>query len=524
MNILGVNCALHDISVALLKDGEIVAAIEEERITGKKHEGGILIGGGMPEKSLKWILESQCIKLSEIDYFCYSGNVEQQHLSINAQINRLVAMAKGADPNLKRTVFFDHHLCHAASAFAGSGFKEALIVTVDGEGDSVSCALHFGKDREGIETFYKLPPSSSLGHLYSRVTSALNFRNYGDEGKVMALSDYGEVLDEFDGVLKMSDIYLDVDANMLNKLIDKAKKSVTFEEKANVAATVQSILEKGMAWVVKLGLKHVKTKNVCIGGGVAYNCKANYAVSRIEEVESVYIPFMPGDAGTSIGAAILGAYMFDRVPFSNYNMSPYLGPEYSDEYIENVLKNFRIKYTKLNDPCATGAQILAEGNPIIWFQGRMEFGPRALGNRSIIAPPNITGISDFINNAVKHREKWRPFAPSVLEEDVLELFERKCRFPYMSITQQVRKEAYPKMSEVKSVNGSARLQTVHWKDNPVYWSLIKNYKKISGIPAVLNTSLNDRQQPLIMNPELAIKLLYTSGLEHMIIGAFHIIK
>lgn len=521
MNVLGINCSLHDISVALFIDGKLAMAVEEERFTKDKHQGGLFVGGSMPKNALRLIYQS--FPDVKIDCFSYSGNVMLQPIFVQEQCEKMVAMAKQLDTGLEHTRFVDHHLCHALSAYAESGFAEASVLVVDGEGDGISTSI-WKIDRNGFVPLLKLPSSCSIGHMYSYITRKLGFTHFGDEGKVMALSSYGTALKQYENLLVLKDYpYYEIDFLLLKQLGKHAQTCTTFEEKADVAKTLQTLTEKSLIWLSKLAVELSSCDNLCISGGVAYNCRSNYEVWKSGCVKDVFVPSMPGDAGLSIGAGVF-AYYAENGTLPMFDISPYSGSSLQEKAVVETLSRNKIQYHISDDVCDEAAEILHHGNTVFWFNQQMEFGPRALGNRSILAPIGKPGIAKYINDNIKHREVWRPFAPAVMAEFASEFFENPVPSPYMSFAIEV-KEKYRKMlSEVSSVDGTSRVQTVSQRDNPNFYRLLCKYKEKSGIPILLNTSFNDKNQPIVESLEDALNMFFTSCVEYLVVGNVIITK
>lgn len=512
MNVLGINCSLHDISVALMIDNTLAMAIEEERLTKNKHQGGIFVDGNMPQKALQRIFKS--FPNIQIDRYCYSGDLFFQPVYLSTKCSQQLSFVRQLDPDLSKTVFVDHHLCHALSAYAQSGYHTSAVIVADGEGDS--CSVSIWKISPGnVMPLLKLPPSSSLGNMYSYITDKLGFHNFGDEGKVMALADYGKPISSFELISFFSDSYYEVDYNELIRLGKMATNAKTFEEKANVAATIQSSLEKVMIWLCAVAKRLSDCEDVCLSGGVAYNCKANYKIWKTGGAKNLFVPNMPGDSGNSIGAAVY-PFVSEGI-FRRYNISPYVGPSYSNEQIRLKLDEYHADYFIPEDICAFTAEVLAAGHPVLFFSGHMELGPRALGNRSILAPINVPGIAKFINDNLKHREPWRPFAPAILSDFLDKYFVNPIPSPFMSFAEAIVPEMSAQLGEVSSIDGTARVQTVSNDSDTVLYDVLQKYYKLTGIPLLLNTSFNDKGQPIIEDFTDALKMFYTSCVDYLIL-------
>lgn len=416
-----------------------------------------------------------------------------------------------------------HHLCHAAGAFYSSGFNSSNILVVDGRGEDESTSLYF---REGI-AISKLKSyeiKNSLGHLYAYITSLCGlYSHIGQEGKTMGLGSYGSgKVSILNTVLKFdSDAYF-IDREAMRKLKELADGKVFSEKSKELAYAAQQALEKGFVFLASDLYRRTGDNNFCLSGGVALNCNANAKIVELDFVKNIYIQPGANDAGSAVGAAML-------LHVGNSGSRPivkeqvYLGTEFSAEEIEDYLKAVKINFSKAEDAPAEAAKLINAGKVVGWCQGRMEFGERALGNRSILATPTTAEIRDKVN-VTKQRESWRPLAPSVLAEHIDKWFDTKIDSPFMLMTMKIREEYQKLVPAITHVDGTARIQTVTSSANSAYYNLIKAYHKLSGIPMVLNTSLNTKGKPIVATPADCIKCLYESGLDAVFIGDYLIIQ
>lgn len=540
MDIIGIQEFGHDTSAVLLEDNKIKLAIEEERINRVKHSSGFSFGGGAPLDSLKYCLKN-CN--SSIDRYSFGWDITANtifNLIKRGLINKVtgqgtvmegVSFSKLtyghtiglwkrknflASFGKSKASFIDHHLSHAASAYRCSGFKNANILVLDGAGEKNSTSLYVGKTGN-ISKLKSFPAINSLGQLYESITSILGMGMFG-EGKTMGLAPYGRYNDFYSDILEINRGEYFVKWNKVKKLkmYERGEGEITKEHK-DIAATLQAELEKTALMLVEQLYKQTGYKNLCLAGGVALNCKMNSALLNPDFVNDIYIPSAPHDAGTALGAALEVAYnqgcRFDKLD------TACLGPGYTNEEIKNELKKHKLDFSYHKDIEGAAAELISKGNVIGWFQGRMEFGPRALGNRSILADPTNSKIADRVND-IKHREKWRPLAPSVIEEKMGKYFERPYPSPFMSLAFQVKEEKQKEVLAVVHVDGSARVQTVSKNVNPRFYRLIKEFSKLKGVPVVLNTSFNDKNQPIVMTPKDAVESFKRMGLDKLVIGDY----
>ncbi len=565
-NILGLSISIldHDSSAAILKDGRLIAAVEEERMNRIKHYGGF------PEKSIKYCLETAGLKPEDIDYvgIPFHPTVHMlKRLKFVLTYGRLKYLPRRSlfvlnlsrsslrdknkcmrmFPNAK-IVFIEHHLAHAASAYYVSHFPEAAIFATDGRGEWTTTMLAYGEDSKIIKLKEQYFPTS-LGQFYYAFTSYLGFKQH-DEYKVMGLAPYGspKYLDFFRKALKFSEKnVVDIDLSLVQhpSYAPIEWGSRYFTEKVvselgpprlpsepietrhmDIAASLQERYNEIGVEIANYLYSLTKKDYLCMAGGVALNSVMNYRIKTQTPFKDIFIQPAAGDGGLSVGCAFYIQNMILNQKTSFHFDHAYWGPESSNEEIEKELKISGVEYVELKDPSYVGAYLLKEGYIIGWFQGRTEFGPRALGNRSILADPRKAENKDIVNARIKFREEFRPFAPSVLEEYADEYF-IDCNggaAPFMLLVPPVRPGKENVIPAVTHVDKTGRAQVVSKKANPLYYSLIKHFYNFTGVPVVLNTSFNVKGEPIVNSPVDAMKCFYTTGLDFLIMHNFLLFK
>ncbi len=555
---LGINYSrMHDSSACIVRDGELLFAIAEERLSRVKHDSRF------PRLSIQACLKFTDVKPEQVDEVCFGWSAPgatmkheakcfltarqpaSYHYVVSAASQGLrmwrerggmreYERAFGATPARMRYV--DHHLAHALSAYAFSGLQDATVVVMDGRGAWEATSIWHGHDGrlDHVET---VPWPNSLGLFYAEFTHYLGFQRYSDEWKVMGLAPYGEPGVNLRPLIIPDDAPYWVDARRLlgrspedlsaieSLLGPRRTPECEIEDRhKNIAYAVQLACEQAMLSVVRFAVEKTGCRNLCLAGGVALNSKANGKILTSGLVDTVFIQPAASDDGVALGAA-LAPYLDDggRLPL-NKMCHVYLGPCYSDNEIETVLRTYKLRCTRLDDPAGTAAELLAQGKILGWFEGRMEFGPRALGSRSILADPRDPEMNIKVNNAVKFREWWRPFAPSLLAEVAGQYLESATHSPFMVLTAPVKAEKRSLIPAVTHVDGSARPQTVDQSVNPLYWRLIDEFGKRTGVPVVMNTSFNLRGEPIVNTPTDAIRTFFSSGMDALVIGSFLVEK
>jgi carbamoyltransferase len=554
-HVLGISCYYHDSAAALLRDGEIVAACQEERLSRKKHDSGF------PTHAVKYVLREAGIGPEQLDAV---GFYDKPLLKFERMLSTYIAtfprsfgsfrkamplwiheklwvpslIRKELRPYRGPILFAEHHMSHAASCFLVSPFEEAAILTVDGVGEWATASFGVGKGTD-ITLFKEIRFPHSLGLLYSAFTYYLGFKVNSAEYKVMGLAPYGKpvhfdrIMKEMvhlndDGSFKLDMKYFSYDygLTMTNGQFNEffggpPRKPETWmtEREFDIAASVQKVCEEVVLRMVNYIHKETGLSNLCMAGGVALNCVANGRVIRETPMKNLFVQPAAGDAGGAVGVAHYLYNTLEKNPRGKSWTHAYLGPEYKDAEIKEYLDGQGAKYSVLGAaelPRRT-AEILAEGNVVGWYQGRMEFGPRALGGRSILADPRDPKMRDTLNMKIKFREGFRPFAPSVLADKASEWFDIDCDSPYMLLVAQVR-EGKKVIPSVTHVDGSARLQTVTREESPLYYDVIRAFGDITGVPIVINTSFNVRGEPIVATPEDAFRCFLGTGLDALAVG------
>jgi len=587
MKILGLSAFYHDSAACLVIDGNIVAAAQEERFTRKKHDSAF------PTEAVAYCLAEAGIVAADLDYvvfydkpFLKFERLLETYLAFaplgfksfvtslpiwlkdklfqKSMIAKVLNQQFGGDIDwTTRLLFSEHHLSHAASAFFPSRLKEAAVLTMDGVGEWTTTSLAIGRSNQ-LAVHKEIQFPHSLGLLYSAITYYTGFKVNSGEYKVMGLAPYGEpkyadlIKDNLIDIKEDGSFHLDMSyfnyctgLTMTNERFDtlfggprRAAESQLTQREMDLAASVQAVTEEV---VIKLATgirKSTGLRNLCLAGGVALNCVANGKLLRKNIFDNIWIQPAAGDAGGAVGAALAAYYMMLNQPRTvnpaDSMKGGYLGPEYSQVDIEQRLAKAGAVFTTVSDTemIALTAQALADGKAVGWHQGRMEFGPRALGGRSIIADPRSEVVQKQLNLKVKYRESFRPFAPSVLREDVSEWFDIQSDSPYMLLVADVAKSKQLPMTPeqeklfgieklnvprsqipaITHVDYSARIQTVHKHTNPKYFDLITKFKEMTGCPVLVNTSFNVRGEPIVCTPEDSFNCLMGTEIEFLVVG------
>jgi carbamoyltransferase len=592
--ILGISAFYHDSAAALLLDGEIIAAAHEERFTRKKHDPDF------PRKAVEYVLGEAGLSVGELDsvafydkplikferlletYHSFAPQGLRSFLSampvwIKEKMfmrkmlrDELAAFGEGAP----RLLFPEHHLSHAASAFYPSPFENAAILTIDGVGEWATTTICHGRGKD-IEILRELEFPHSLGLLYSAFTYYCGFKVNSGEYKLMGLAPYGnpdgartrafynKILEELvdlraDGSLLLNMDYFDFaigltmcrDAKWKELFGIERRQSETLlnQEYMDLALACQQVTEEAVLRMAKTAREMTGSEYLCMAGGVALNCVANGKLLRTNTFKDIWIQPAAGDAGGAVGAALAAWHIHEHQPRQALNgrdsmRGSYLGPSYSSADIERVARKHGAPYRKfdaIEDLCHEVAKLIDEGNVIGWFQGRMEYGPRALGGRSILGDPRKPDMQKRLNLKIKYREGFRPFAPSVLEEDIAEFFELDRPSPYMLLVAPVleshRKPMPANYSElpmmerlyhlrsdvpaITHIDFSARIQSVNRETNPRYWQLIKAFKDLTGCPIIVNTSFNVRGEPIVCTPADAYRCFMRTEMDYLVVGDY----
>ncbi len=589
--ILGISAYYHDSSAAIIKDGEILIAVQEERFTRIKHDENF------PILSIKFILNKLKITLSDISFVTFYDKpllkferlvetyiatvpsgfksfnkampiwIKEKLLLKNIIKKKLVELDNTFSE--EKIKFCEHHISHAASAFFPSPFDEAIILTIDGVGEWASTSVAIGKKNQ-IQIKKEIHFPHSLGLLYSAFTYYLGFKVNSGEYKVMGLAPYGEprfkelILKKLidlkdDGSFRMDQTYFNYSTGLTmtnkkfsnlfgNNVRESNDKLLQFH--MDIAASIQAVTEEIMIRIAAFLTKEYQIKNLCLAGGVALNCVSNGKILRKKFFDEIWIQPASGDAGGSIGSAL--SYWFmelnnQRVINVNDSMKgSYLGSSYSSEEVEKVLIKIKANYQKLSDDkiMESTAKVLSENKSVGWFQGKMEFGPRALGNRSILADPRSSDTQKNLNLKIKFRESFRPFAPAIIYEYLEKWFNSNVKSPYMLFVHEIldkikiaetadEKKLFgidrlnKKRSTVPAITHidySARVQTVHKETNTKFYNLLNEFKKLTGCPMLVNTSFNIRGEPIVQSPEDAYKCFMGTDLDYLVIENFFLEK
>jgi carbamoyltransferase len=591
-SVLGISAFYHDSAAAIIVNGEIIAAAQEERFTRKKHDSRY------PKNAINYVLKEAALKLNEVDqivfyekpflkferlletYIGFSPNgFKSFSMSMPLWLSEklfqkkmLFDALKEQDNNfndIKKINFSEHHLSHAASAFFSSPYEEAIILTLDGVGEWATTTVSLGKNNK-INILKEIHFPHSLGLLYSAFTYFLGFKVNSGEYKVMGLAPYGEprfrdiILEKLidvkeDGSFRLNMDYfnyatgLTMTNNKFAKLFNIKRREPENELSQihmDIAASIQAVTEEIVLKITRFLFKEFKIPNLCMAGGVALNCVANGKILKDGLFKNIWIQPASGDAGGALGAAQAFYYqeLDNKREFlkTDSMKGSYLGPQFTDDQVENELKNCGANYKKVNldQIIKDTAKALSEEKAIGWFQGRMEFGPRSLGNRSIIADSRSEKMQKNLNLKVKYRESFRPFAPAVLYEKVSEWFEINSESPYMLLVADVKKSKQLQMSDeqknlfgidklnvkrssipsVTHVDYSARIQTVHKETNPIFHKLIEEFEKITKYPVLVNTSFNVRGEPIVCSATDAFNCFMGTDLDVLVCNKFILYK
>lgn len=595
MNILGISAFYHDSAACILQGGKIMAAAQEERFTRKKHDAEF------PANAIKFCLEFSGLSLNDLDAIVFYDKpflkferLLETYMSFAPRGVRSFIMAMpvwikekmflkrliyeeleqigGFDKEAVRLLFPEHHLSHAASAFYPSPFNEAAILTIDGVGEWATASICHGKGSE-ISVLRELKFPHSLGLLYSAFTYFLGFKVNSGEYKLMGLAPYGDPTSERtmefiekiktelveiadDGSIWLNQTYFDYATGL--KMVKEKKWEALFgfpkrsedsellQHEADLALAIQKVTEEIVLKMAKEAQRLTGSENICLAGGVALNCVANGVIQNVNIFEGIFIQPAAGDAGGAVGAALAAHHIYfgkNRLPEIPDSMQgAYLGPGFHPFEIAKSLRKYKPVFKKLYEEelYPKVAELLDEGNIIGWFQGRMEFGPRALGGRSIIADPRRSDMQKKLNLKIKYRESFRPFAPSVLADYASDYFEMKSDSPYMLLVQPVKKELWKDLPAqyhqlplreklnyersglpaITHIDFSARIQTVHKETNPRYWNMIEAFRQRTGVGMVVNTSFNVRGEPIVCTPEDAYRCFMNTEMDYLVIGDY----
>lgn len=553
--ILGISCfGNHDSSAVLMKNGVIIAGMEEERFTRVKFDRSF------PENSINFCLKEANISIQDINYVTFFWKPWK------GIFRRILYFIKGGFGNLSRNkknskIFFDmlffkrtfrkktgykgkiffleHHITHASSAFFCSGLRNSAIISIDGTGEEDTCWIGEIKNNK-IKKYASTKWPHSLGHVYSTLTQYLGFKIFSDEYKVMGLSSYGtpEFLELFRKIIKVNNGNFSIDLSYFryqyNENIWYSKKWIEAfgpariqneeisQKYKNIASSLQKRLEEVIFELGHYATNKSESKNLCLTGGVALNSLSIGKLAESQIAEKIYTNFASGDAGCSIG----GVYFIENIILDNNSTpleNPYIGKKYDDVFIEKIIKDNNLKFKRI-DQTTMGAKLLSDGEIIGWFQGRSEFGQRALGNRSILADARNPETKNILNEKIKNREAFRPFAPAILEEYQDEYFHWDKKVPFMTEIHKIKDERIKEVPSVVHVDKTCRLQSVSKKQNEIFWNLINEFYKLTGTPIILNTSFNAKDEPIVESPEDAIKTFKKTDIKYLIMNNFLVEK
>ena len=555
---LGINYSqLHDSSACIVRDGELLFAVAEERISRLKHDARF------PSNAIRACLDFTGIRAEQLDEVCFgwptpgyeyrhdlklfaTGQRPITYLDVLNSTRHFLSMwhqKVGANPFQQqfgpmraRMRFVQHHVAHALSTYAYSGFDDATVVIMDGHGATEATSIWHGHGGR-LDHILTIQYPDSLGLFYGEFTEFLGFHRNSDEWKVMGLAPYGQPGIDLRPFIDPEAKPYRVDTRRvigngsdpfsgMTPLLGppRAAESEIDDRHKNIAFAVQDMCEIAMMSVVRMAIEKTGSRNVCLAGGVALNSKANGKILASGLVDKFFVQPAASDDGVALGAALV-PYLDNngKVPVKAMRHG-YWGPSFDDAAMENNLRTYKIRHIRLTDPAATAADLLSQGKILGWYQGRMEFGPRALGNRSILADPRDPEMNTKVNNAVKFREWWRPFAPSLKKEAAGDYLESATDSPFMIVTAQVRPEKRRVIPSVTHVDGSARPQTVEKEVNPLYWRLIDEFGKRTGVPVIMNTSFNLRGEAIVNTPTDAIRTFFSSGMDALVLGSFLVEK
>lgn len=555
MKVLGINGNVHDSSVALIEDGRIAYAIEEERLNRVKHFGGfpekalaraVDIAGGwgaidlvvhpwLPWRFFRHEAAENLARMWGRHFPAHAHQLVRSADDLAGYLN--IERRFRRDPQVKRFAHCGHHLAHAASAFLCSPFEEAAVLTCDGRGEDESTVLWHGRGTS-LELLRGFALPDSLGHLYATVTRYLGYAHDHEEYKVMGLAAYGkprfrgwferaiEILP--DGGYRVPRAFLEYYRGFTPAMAElgppwKDGDHPTSRE-MDIAASLQARFEEAVLRLAQWLREATGSRNLCLAGGCALNGVMNGRLARESGFERVWVQPASNDAGLSLGAALWGWTSLLGRPRPPAMDRADLGEACEGKVVTETLDRFGIAYREIEDPARTAAELIAGNRIIGWVQGRSEYGPRALGNRSILADPRRADMKDRVNAVIKFREAYRPFAPAVREEEVSEYFQWSGALPFMVFVFPVRPEWREKLPAVTHVDGSARIQTVKREANPRFWDLLSHLKQLTGAGVVLNTSFNQQGEPIVTDTADAVRTFYSSGLDAMIVDRWLVTK
>lgn len=550
MNILGINqvagllTGQHDAAAAIIKDGKLIASVEEERLNRQRHSKGF------PKLAIQYCLKEAGLEEKDIDIIAVGYNpyaiVRRGYFfldawSMLAYISTFFLYRIGTRKLRKvsgaKLMYIDHHLAHAASAYRCANFGDANVFAIDNAGETETASFFEGRSgkltcRAWIPIAYRRDRSKrrSIGSIYSRVTAMLKLGDSA-EGKTMGLASYGTPRFDFSNIMNVrSWKKWTLDRRALKQYEQYGRvetKTPLSQENKDLAASLQKALEDAFVNLGEDAFRQTGLRRFALSGGCALNCNANSRLAAQDFCDDIFIQPASHDGGIALGAALEAMHRVGDGDFVEGYDHAYWGPGYSNEDIEKILKEAKVAYVRSPNIEKDTAEHVAAGKIVGWFQGRSELGPRALGNRSILANPGIKGMNDKVNVEVKHREVWRPFAPSVIKEDAPTYFEgleKMDESPFMLQTHYVRQKYREALPAITHIDGSARIQTVTKEQNARYYTFLKELEKITGMPIVMNTSFNDVGEPIVQSPKDALRCFFATGFDVLAIGDFLVEK
>jgi carbamoyltransferase len=565
---LGINSVFHDSAACLVDDGQVLAAAEEERFTRIKHGKRPLpfTVWELPHHAIDYCLAEAGLELADVDHVAYSFDPSLllhnhafplqlpmepstfttkqswvspwEPLALAYVVNAERQLVDGAPHHIRKRFsgakankrwqwhFVEHHLSHEASAFLAAPYRESAVMTLDGRGELATTSFgHFSGDDYRRISQVQVP--HSLGLLYEQVTDYLGFLHSSDEYKVMALASYGDPVhaDAFRRLISLRGGSYEIQKPDLPGLFGPARSRGGPMEKKHfdIARSLQLVLEECAIELARWLKDQTGAQNLCMAGGVALNCVMNARIRDAGHFRSVWVQPAAGDAGTALGAALWTDWQARGRKRTWHMAHAFFGPSYADEEIEAFLKRSKLSYRRMSDVAAETADLLAQDRIVGWFQGRMEFGPRALGGRSILASPLSADMQQRLNE-IKDREDFRPVAPVVLEEEAGHWFLNAGSSPFMLFVYDVAPDKAERIPAVRHVDGTARIQTINRGQNPLYYDLIKAFQQRTGVPVLVNTSFNTRSEPVVCTPRDAVECFWTSPIDALVIGSYLIEK
>lgn len=527
MKILGLGGLLHDASITLIKDGTIKLAVAVERVTREKH------CGLLEADTFDFVLKELGLRVEDMDAICWADQFLYEKSQKASAIKEKI---------IKHPHYvFRHHECHAASSFYCSPFAEAIAITIDGKGDELSAGIYLGNNK-GLEQVASTPMHFSIGRLWNAMNTIVGMPGYHNSGKTMALAAYGTPTYNLDGIVKFQNdgsfsfqyknkdkgffflkenlIRVLTDISGLSPLEDYRNLS---QDYFNLVASLQKLTNDAILYLGQWALKTFGNKPICLAGGVAMNTVSNTYFANMLKPQGIFIQPAASDEGLSLGAAIL-TYHNVSGERRHFSFTPFCGRSYTKEDIEKELSATNLKWRKSDDIYQEVAELLANGRVVGWFQGKEEFGPRALGNRSILADPRNASCRDYLNREVKGREWFRPFAPSIQENLRSELFQFNYLSPYMLFSPSATDSARRNLPAALHVDGTGRLQTVNSTENEKFYNLLEEFRKKTGLGTLLNTSFNMHGEAIVGSPKDALQCFQKSKIDHLAIGDFIVSK